>query len=81
LILDVVGMSALGAIKPVSFFVGARGRCVCSGVLDCRGFAIFAYVYGVPGVEKEGRCCGEKDVAARDVSKASEGAPSMREVQ
>jgi hypothetical protein len=35
----------------------------------------------VPGVEEEGRCCGEKDVAARDVSKASEGAPSMREVQ
>lgn len=68
MILDVVGMSALGAIEPVGFFVGARGRCVCSGVLDCRGFAIFACVYGVPGVEEEGRRCGEKNVAARDVS-------------
>lgn len=61
-------MGALRAVEFVGFGVGSRGGCVGCWVVDFGGFAVFARVDAVYGVEEEGGGCGEEDVAGKVVS-------------
>ena len=58
-------MRALRAVEHEGVGVGARGGRVRCGVGNLRGLAVAACVYGVDGVQDEGRGGGEEDVALR----------------
>lgn len=65
LVLDEIGVRALGAVEPVGFLVGPRLWRIRSWVLNLGSFAIFAYVRYVYEVHDEGRGRCEEDIAAR----------------
>lgn len=72
-ILEVVSVSALGAVEEVERLLLLRGACgghvgrvgVRGGIGDgwAGGFAEDAAAAAVPETEEEGGCCGEEDVA------------------